>query len=106
MLCKRTKSPRFQYFGVKTGGCGRGRCGGAEGTADEWGAARRANLAAGARGGCGRRAGWRMLLSAGAVRSKYKNKAAVRQPCSLSMLDSLKPIQFGFFGFLGFFFPK
>ena len=55
---------------------------GAGGTADEWGAARRANLAAGARGGCGRRAGWRMLLSAGAVRSKHKNKAAARQPCS------------------------
>ena len=29
-----------------------------------------------------------------------------RQPCSLSMLDSLKPIQFGFFGSLGSFFPK
>ena len=29
-----------------------------------------------------------------------------RQPCLLSIFDGLKPIQSGFFGFLGFFFPK
>ena len=36
----------------------------------------------------------------------HKNKAAKRQPCLLSLFYSLKPMQFGFFGFLGSFFPK
>ena len=36
---------------------------------------------------------------------KHKNKAAVWQPCLLSLFDSLKPIQSGFFGSRGLF-PK
>ena len=36
---------------------------------------------------------------------RAKSKAAVRQPCSLSTFDSLKPMQSGFFGSRGLF-PK
>ena len=45
-------------------------------------------------------------VAARTVRAEHKNKAAVWQPCSLSIFDSIKLIQSGFFGFLGFFFPK
>ena len=37
---------------------------------------------------------------------RAKKQGCRRQPCSLSVLDGLKPMQFGFFGFLGIFFPK
>ena len=50
---------------------------------------------AGRRGGCG-----------AALCAPNIKQGCQRQPCSLSMLDSLKPIQFGFFGSLGSFFPK
>ena len=37
---------------------------------------------------------------------RAKKQGCRRQPCSLSVFDGLKPMQFGFFGFLGIFFPK
>ena len=69
------------------------------------------------RAACGRRAGGvRCVCDAGArgvgrlrcrtVYAEHKSKAAVRQPCLLSIFDNLKHIQSGFFGFLGSFFPK
>ena len=69
------------------------------------------------RAACGRRAGGvRCVCDAGArgvgrlrcrtVYAEHKSKAAVRQPCLLSIFDNLKHIQSGFFWFLGFFFPK
>ena len=45
-------------------------------------------------------------VAARTVRAEHKNKAAVWKPCSLSIFGSIKLIQSGFFGFLGFFFPK
>ena len=50
---------------------------------------------AGRRGGCG------AVLSA-----PNKKQGCRRQPCSLSVFYGLKPMQFGFFGSLGIFFPK
>ena len=50
---------------------------------------------AGCRGGCG-----------AALCAPNIKQGCRAQPCLLSMLDSLKPMQFGFFGSLGFFFPK
>ena len=87
---------------VARGGCGRVRyrCavrrGSAGGTAGKerrgkWRRMRRGT--AGARG-----------VGAGAVPCclhRTKSKAAVRQPCSLSTFDSLKPMQSGFFGSRG-----
>ena len=37
---------------------------------------------------------------------RTQKQGCCRQPCLLSQFDNLKPIQFGFFGFLGCFFPK
>ena len=58
-------------------------------------------------GGCGtngRRVGHRGGCGADGSR-RAKSKAAVRQPCSLSTFDSLKPMQSCFFGSRGLF-PK
>ena len=53
----------------------------------------------------GGRVGRRAVAAPHRVRRTQK-QGCLWQPCSLSMLDSLKPIQFGFFGSLGSFFPK
>ena len=65
--------------------------------------------------GCGRRsaAGKRRVqasssggCSAALCAPNAKKQGCRRQPCLLSLLDSLYLIQFGFFGFLGSIFPK
>ena len=58
----------------------------------------------GGRGRDGRQAWHRGGCGADGSR-RAKSKAAVRQPCSLSTFDSLKPMQSGFFGSRGLF-PK
>ena len=107
MLCKKPKTSSFKTSArrrASAGGARRGRddgrhdcergmndgrvgrcaaCGGC-------GVARRARGASGRRGGCG------AVLSA-----PNKKQGCRRQPCSLSMLDSIYLIQFGFFGSRG-----
>ena len=55
--------------------------------------------------GCGGRVGQRGGCGAALCAPNIK-QGCRRQPCSLSIFESLKPMQFGFFGFLGSFFPK
>ena len=81
MLCKKTKSLQFQSF---DGVCAAGADG--RRMRDE----RQTSGAAGRRGGRG------AVLSA-----PNKKQGCRRQPCSLSMLDSIYLIQFGFFGSRG-----
>ena len=75
MLCKKPKTSSFKTSARRRAGA-------------------RGVGASGRRGGCG------AVLSA-----PNKKQGCRRQPCSLSMLDSLKPMQFGFFGSRGLF-PK